>query len=93
MAKKVLTAEQIREEVRRRIHQDKPAGEDRVEIPVPLPKVHAVDAETRNWNMESIGHAGHDAYVRRVIEEARREFFLSDAAEHDEKLGDSIARR
>ena len=92
MAKSVLTAEQIREEVGKRIHQPKPAGEQQVDVP--LPTAHPVDAEGRNWDMEVSGHGKeHDAYVRKVIEEARREFFLSDAADHDEKMGDSIARR
>lgn len=93
MTKTVLTAEQIREEVRKRIEQAKPAGEDQVEIPVPLPKAHPVDADARNWDMEESAHGKeHDAYVRRVIEEARKEYFLSDAADHDEKVGNSIAR-
>ncbi|SAL06357.1 hypothetical protein AWB81_07550 [Caballeronia arationis] len=94
MAKTVRTAEQIREEVHMRIHQEKPTGEGRAETSVPLPKAHPVDAEARNWDMEASGQGKeHDAYVRRVIEEARKEFFLSDAADHDEQIGHSIARR
>lgn len=94
MTKKVLTAEQIREEVLRRIHQANPADEEHAKRPIPLPKAHPVDAEARNWDIDESGDGkAHDAYVRRVIEEARKEYFLSDAADHDESIGDSIARR
>lgn len=93
MAKKILTAEQIREEVRKRILRNRPSTGNPAGISVPVPKAHSVDAEERNWNMEEIGHVGHDAYVRRVVEEARKEFFLSDAADDDETMGDSFAHR
>ncbi|MFM0140531.1 hypothetical protein [Caballeronia grimmiae] len=92
MPKKVLTADEIRDEVRQRILRvrDRPVSEDRANISIPLPKAHPVDAEKRNWDMEEIGHVGYDAYVRRVVEEARKEFLLSDVAEHDHVIGDSI---
>jgi hypothetical protein len=91
MPKKVLSAEQIRQEVRKRILLDPPGPEERVRISLPLPKAHLVDDMARNWDMEEPGHAGYSAYIRRVVEEARKEFFLSDAADHDELMGDSLA--
>ncbi|OXC79362.1 hypothetical protein BSU04_06700 [Caballeronia sordidicola] len=33
----------------------------------------------------------HNDYIRHVIDEARRDFLLSDSAERDEILGDSFA--
>jgi len=47
----------------------------------------------RNRDMEEQGRAGYSACARRVVEEARKAFFLSDAADHDEILGDSLAQR
>ncbi|CAB3772324.1 hypothetical protein [Paraburkholderia humisilvae] len=91
MPKTVLTAEQIRQEVHQRILQGQPGARDQVGISVRLPRAHPVDADERNWDMDEPGHPGYDAYVGRVIEEARREFFLSDAAERDETIGDSFA--
>jgi hypothetical protein len=52
-----------------------------------------VDDMARNRDMEEQGHAGCSSYVRRVVEEARKAFFLSDAADHDEILSDSLAQR
>jgi hypothetical protein len=91
MPKKVLSAEQIRQEVCKRILLDQPASGDRVKISLPLPKAHRVDDMARNWDMEEQGHAGDSSYIRRVVEEARKEFFLSDAADRDEIMGDSLA--
>jgi hypothetical protein len=91
MATKVLSAEQIRQEVHRRILLNPPASGYPGEVSVPMPTAHPVDAEARNWDMEAPGHAGYGVYVRRVIEEARKEFLLSDAAERDEILGDTFA--
>jgi len=91
MPKKVLSAEQIRQGVRKRILLDPAATGDRVRISLPLPKAHLVDDMARNWDMEEQGHAGYSSYIRRVVEEARKEFFLSDAADHDEIMGDSLA--
>ncbi|AOI95227.1 MULTISPECIES: hypothetical protein [Burkholderia] len=89
MAKTLLTAEQIRDEVSKRVRDG--SGNDPMQVSIPLPKPHPTDAEERNWDMETVGQPGHDAYVRRVIEDARREFLLSDEAERDEAFGDSIA--
>jgi hypothetical protein len=58
---------------------------------LPLPKAHAPDAEARNWDIETVGRAGYSAYVRHVVDEARKEFLLSDAAERDEIIADSFA--
>jgi len=91
MPKQVFTAEQIREEVGRRLLQEVPKPEDRSEISVPLPTAHLLDADERNWDMKYEDHDQHDKFVRRVIEEARRDFLLSDSAERDEILGDSFA--
>jgi len=91
MPKKVLGAEQIRQEVHQRILRDQPSFGDQVGVTLSLPKAHLVDDMARNWDMEEQGHAGYGAYVRRVVDEARKEFFLSDAADHNETLGDSLA--
>ena len=91
MPKKVLGAEQIRQEVHKRILRDQPEFGDQMGVSLPLPKAHLVDDMARNWDMEEQGHAGYGSYVRRVVDEARKEFFLSDAADHDEVLGDSLA--
>jgi len=91
MPKKVLGAEQIRQEVHKRILRDQPEFGDQMGVSLPLPKAHLVDDMAGNWDMEEQGHAGYGSYVRRVVDEARKEFFLSDAADHDEVLGDSLA--
>ena len=91
MPKQVFTAEQIREEVLRRLIQGAPKTGGLSETCVPLPTAHSPDAEERNWDMKKGDHDPQDTYVRRVIEEARRDFLLSDSAERDEILGDSFA--
>jgi hypothetical protein len=91
MPKQVFTAEQIREEVLRRLIQGAPAPGDGSQFFVSLPTAHSPDAEARNWDMKKEDHDPQDSYVRRVIEEARRDFLLSDSAERDEILGDSFA--
>ena len=93
MHRKVFSAEQIQQEVHKRLLLKAPASGYPGEVCVPLPKGHAPDAETRNWDMEAVGHAGYAAYVRHVVEEARKEFLLSDAAERDEIMADSFAHR
>jgi len=45
----------------------------------------------RNWDIEAENHPGYERYVRRVVDEARKEFFISDATDRDENLGDSFA--
>ena len=85
------TGEQIREEVLRRLNQSIPGSGNSSEIFVPLPISHLPDADHRNWDMPKNSHDPQDSYVRRVIEEARRDFLLSDSAERDERLGIFIA--
>jgi hypothetical protein len=91
MPKQVFTAGQIRDEVHRRLIKGAPGAGDGSEIFVPLPTAHSPDAEERNWDIKKEDPDSRDTYVRRVIEEARRDFLLSDSAERDEKLGDSFA--
>ena len=91
MFKKVLNAEQIQQEVHRRVLLKPPASGYPWEVSLPLPKAHAPDAEARNWDIETVGRAGYSAYVRRVVDEARKEFLLSDASERDEIMADSFA--
>ncbi len=93
MGKQVFTAEQIRQEVLRRLIQGAPEPGEHSEMTVALPTAHSPDAEERNWDMKHEDHDQHKQYVRRVIDEARRDFFLSDSAERDEILGDSFAHR
>ena len=76
MPKTVITAEQIRQEVHKRILRGQLGAGNQVTISIPLPRGHSLDADDRNWDMDEPGHPGYDAYVRRVIEDARREFFL-----------------
>jgi hypothetical protein len=85
MEKQIFTAEQIRQEVLRRLIQGAPVPGEHSEI------AHSPDAEERNWDMKHEDHDRHNDYVRRVIDEARRDFLLSDSAERDEILGDSFA--
>jgi hypothetical protein len=91
MEKRAFTAEQIREEVLRRLIQGAAVPGEHSEMSVPLPIAHSPDAEERNWDMKHEVHDPHNDYVRRVINEARRDFLLSDSAERDEILGDSFA--
>ncbi|MFL9996913.1 hypothetical protein PQR34_37840 [Paraburkholderia sediminicola] len=91
MFKKVLNAEQIQQEVHRRVLLKPPASGYPWEVSLSLPKAHAPDAEARNWDIETVGRAGYSAYVRHVVDEARKEFLLSDAAERDEIIADSFA--
>jgi hypothetical protein len=91
MEKQVFTAEQIRQEVLRRLIQRAPGPGEHSEMTVALPTAHSLDAEERNWDMKHEDHDQNNEYVRRVIDEARRDFFLSDSAECDEILGDSFA--
>jgi hypothetical protein len=91
MFRKVLTAEQIQQEVHRRVLLKPPASGYPWEVSLPLPKAHAPDAEACNWDIEMVGRAGYSAYVRHVVDEARKEFLLSDTAERDEIMGDSFA--
>ncbi|MFK4443615.1 hypothetical protein ABH944_003993 [Caballeronia udeis] len=91
MGKQVFTAEEIRQEVLRRLIQGDSVAGGYPELSVPLPMPHSPDAEERNWDMKQEDHGKHNDYVRRVIEEARRDFLLSDSAERDEILGNSFA--
>lgn len=91
MSRKALSAEQIRREVHKRVLLTPPAAGYPGEISLPLPVAHAPDAEARNWDMEAVGHADYGAYVRHVVDEARKEFLLSDSAERDEIMADSFA--
>ena len=91
MEKQVITAEQIRQEVLRRLIQGTPVPGDHLEKSVSLPIAHSPDAEKRNWDMKHDDQDQHNDYIRHVIDEARRDFLLSDSAERDEILGDSFA--
>ncbi|WP_213765331.1 hypothetical protein [Caballeronia sp. dw_19] len=91
MEKQTFTAEQIRQEVLGRLNQRAPVPGEHSETSVPLPIAHLPDAEERNWDMKHEGQDPRTGYVRRVIDEARRDFLLSDSAERDEILGDSFA--
>jgi len=91
MSKKVLDAEQIRHEVHKRICNELPAILKQAESSLPMPKPHVMDDMARNWDIEAENHPGYERYVRRVVDEARKEFFISDATDRDENLGDSFA--
>ncbi len=91
MFRKVLTAGQIQQEVHRRVLLKPPASGYPWEVSLPLPKAHAPDAEARNWVIETVGRVGYGAYGRHVVDDARKEFLLSDAAERDGIMGDFSA--
>jgi hypothetical protein len=91
MEKRSFTADQIRQEVLRRLIQGAPVPGEHTEMSVALPIAHSPDAEGRNWDMKDEDYDQRNDYVRRVINEARRDFLLSDCAERDEILGDSFA--
>jgi hypothetical protein len=80
MPKTVQTAEQIRDELQKRmanIAADAP-GVSRVRIP--LPERHPPDASGRNWNIVPLNEPGADYvhHVQKVIEDMRTEFVLQD---------------
>ena len=80
MPKTVQTAEQIRDELQKRlanIAADAP-GVSRVRIP--LPERHPPDASGRNWNIVPLNDPGEDyvRHVQKVIEDMRTEFVLPD---------------
>jgi hypothetical protein len=80
MPKTVQTAEQIRDELQKRlanIAADAP-GVSRVRIP--LPERHPPDASGRNWNIVPLNDPGADYvhHVQKVIEDMRTEFVLQD---------------
>ncbi len=80
MPKTVQTAEQIRDELQRRmanIAADAP-GVWRVRIP--LPERHPPDASGRNWKIVPLNEPGADYvhHVQKVIEDMRTEFVLPD---------------
>jgi hypothetical protein len=80
MPKTVQTAEQIRDELQKRmanIAADAP-GVSRVRIA--LPERHPPDASGRNWNIVPLNEPGADYvhHVQKVIEDMRTEFVLPD---------------
>lgn len=88
MSKRILTVEQIRNEVAKRIENGHPPEGDLAANSLPPPKVHPLDTAGRNWDIEETKHGtAYNAYVRHVVEEARREFYLTNAIEHDEIMG------
>ncbi|WP_035546079.1 hypothetical protein [Burkholderia sp. 9120] len=91
MSKKFLSREQIRQQVQQRLQPSPTRLTGLPEIAIPLPKPHSLDVHARNWDMKELGGTGYGGYVRKVVDEARKEFFLSDAADRDEILGDSFA--
>ena len=91
MSKKFLSREQIRQQVQQRLQPSPTRLTGLPEIAIPMPKPHSLDVHARNWDMEEFGGTGYGGYVRKFVDEARKEFFLSDAAERDEILGDSFA--
>jgi hypothetical protein len=75
MKKIVLSAEEIRGEVQKRLLMKPYVSGDWSALSVPLPARHAPDAESRNWDMKDIPLRGN---VRLVVEQARREILLFD---------------
>jgi len=89
MHKRYLTAEQIGQELHKRILGDESAFPcPKEDCYVPVPKSHPTDSHGRNWDVTPSGHdASYAASLRSIVEEARREYFLSDLADHDELVG------
>ncbi|WP_454731985.1 MULTISPECIES: hypothetical protein [Cupriavidus] len=94
MSKRVLSMEQVLQELNKRIEDNCPADACLPSLELPPPKVHPLDVAGRNWDIrETRPENGYSAYVRRVVEEARREFYLTEAADHDEMIGTAFAHR
>jgi len=80
MPKTVRTAEQIRDELQKRmtnIAADMPGV---LRVRIPLPERHSPDASGRNWNIVPLNDLGADYvhHVQKVIEDMRTEFALPD---------------
>lgn len=86
MEKIVLSAEEIRGEVQKRLLMKPYVSGDWSALSVPLPDGHACDAESRNWDMKDIPSRGD---VRTVVEQARHEILLSDGHAINDTAGDS----
>ncbi|MFM0339863.1 hypothetical protein [Paraburkholderia fungorum] len=93
MLRKMLNRDQIREEVQQRLLLSGDSLSGMAKVSVPMPKPHSLDVQARNWDMKELGQPEGDAYVRQVVDQARKEFLLSDARERDEILGNSFAHR
>jgi len=80
MPKTVRTAEQIRDELQKRmtnIAADMPGV---LRVRIPLPERHSPDASGRNWNIVPLNELGADCahHVQKVIEDMRTQFVLPD---------------
>ncbi|CAG9186409.1 hypothetical protein [Cupriavidus pampae] len=78
MSKKVLTVEQILSEIVKRMQKDQPPDELAEAVVLSMPIIHPLDVKGRNWDIaETRKDTAHNSHVRRVVEEARFEFYLS----------------
>ena len=74
---RIATAEEIRDEVSRLIHEDPDVIADGIVIKVPLPLPHETDAEGRTWDIRFLDEAGgHEACVREIVADLRLELQL-----------------
>ena len=89
MKKITLGAEAIRGEVQKRLLIKPYVSGDWSALSIPLPQKHAPDAQSRNWDMKEVQATGD---IRAIVEEARREFFFSDDADHDQEIGEAFTR-
>jgi len=89
MNKTILSATQISDEVKKRLLLQHTSVGDPSALSVPLPRRHPLDAQSRNWDMVEVDSS---SYKRRVIEEARKEFFFSDEADADELISDAFTK-
>jgi len=86
MKKIVLSAEEIRGEIQKRLLLKPYVSGDWSALSVPLPEGHALDVEARNWDMTDIPSGGD---VRSVVEQARHEILLADSDALNDIAGDA----
>ncbi|MFK4446540.1 hypothetical protein ABH944_006733 [Caballeronia udeis] len=80
MPKTVQTAEQIRDELQKRMANIAADAPGVLRVRMPLPERHPPDASGRNWNIVPLNDPGEDyvRHVQKVIEDMRTEFVLPD---------------
>jgi hypothetical protein len=80
MPKTVRTAEQIRDELQKRMPNIAADVPGVLRVRIPLPERHSPDASGRNWNMVPLNDPSADYvhHVQKVIDDTRTEFVLPD---------------
>ncbi len=80
MARKMLNASRLQDEVSRRLHRIHEIVEDGVKIRVPRPQMREPDQSGCNWTMKHFGNAvGYERFIEEVLTATQTEYNLSDA--------------